>query len=359
MLGTFINNGEKRVHLIPDAATPKIELSLCVHAGDMVHQQSKKKYYVCDRGHGVVCPCKECKSCPEYAQDEPKKVLRIDSSKLIQSEGGRHFNASMIRWRGRWIMAYRMDWRSSRIAIAYLDESFVPVSNHPVDIDHPFCTLGQEDPRLFVHNDKLMLSFSGLREGGINSHVMLAELNPIFFSPLKVWYAHYPSRTQTEKNWVFFSSDGELFCVYSTYPKHTILRVGEVAIEAYSTPTKAMWQVGLVRGGASPVQKDGQWHHFFHGWRNLDGFYTYSLGVCCFELAAPFRVTRMSIAPIATADQRCNPMDEMTKTAAVLFPSGASFENGIWRISCGHHDRWIEIMEFSESQIEDVLEDAT
>ena len=137
--------------------------------------------------------------------------------------------------------------------------------------------------------EKLHLSFAGVEivNGSTRPHVLVAELTRNF-DVVRVWYPHYALRTETEKNWVFFECQGELFAVYSTMPHHQILRIGEQAKLAYSTPTSATWAGGLVRGGAAPVHHRGQWYHFFHGWKLVEGIYVYSIGVLTFEESAAF-----------------------------------------------------------------------
>jgi hypothetical protein len=42
---------------------------LCLHLGDIVPTASRRTHYQCDRGHGTVCPCRECHGCADYEPD--------------------------------------------------------------------------------------------------------------------------------------------------------------------------------------------------------------------------------------------------------------------------------------------------
>lgn len=58
----------------PAGNPPQLErLSLCLHLGRSMTPPNgadpRANWRECERGHGVVCPCSQCKSCPGYEPD--------------------------------------------------------------------------------------------------------------------------------------------------------------------------------------------------------------------------------------------------------------------------------------------------
>ena len=90
------------------------------------------------------------------------------------------FNPSLIDWRGRLLFCYRDNWSGSRLWMCELNPTTLQPQNKPVQLvlRHPLCAGGQEDPRLFVFQDRLHVQFSGveMRNGSIRVHLLHARL---------------------------------------------------------------------------------------------------------------------------------------------------------------------------------------
>lgn len=331
----------------------------CIHLGEAVPANlapdTQRTYRQCDRGHGVVCACNQCQKCSEFAIAEPYRIHRPDKARLSRGTDGNQFNASIIEFEGSTLMAYRTDWRAGRIHIAALDDAFQPIDTQTLDLTHWQSNHGQDDPRLFIHDRKLNVAFCGVeqRNGRRFVHQMLAELSVgADIHVERIWYPHLSARREQEKNWAFFSHGGYLHCVYETAKTHDVLDVMDSAALGYSTPLRHQWSGGLIRGGASPVLVGGEYYHWFHGVKDVNGFLIYSTGLLTFEADPPFRVTRMTRGPVWTAD----PSERAVPKKDVIFPCGAILRGRRWFVSAGHQDKEILIAEFDADEIETLLE---
>jgi predicted GH43/DUF377 family glycosyl hydrolase len=262
------------------------------------------------------------------------------------------FNASLIRYQDRLLLAYRDGWGGSQIHVAELDEHLSPVrSTVLVGLNHERATVGREDPRLFVHQGKLHVAFVGVAKPDevIATSVLYARLSDDLRVE-QVYYPHLAGRNRNEKNWSFFSHDDELYCTYAIAPHHRILHVeGDQVAEAIESWNPAKWTGGPLRGGASPVRVGDQYYHFFHGRVRTPAGVVYNLGCYTFEARPPFRVLRSTVHPLLLADLDTRPKPD---SYAVLFTCGAMLDGGRWRISAGIHDSWIEVIDLDPDQVE-------
>lgn len=336
-------------------STEQVPLPVCVHLGKAVtdgRPDNVRDWRHCDRGHGHVCPCDQCRFCPETQTIEQVRHFRVPLGDIADPKT-RAFNPSIVVRNGRLLMGYRVGWGGGSIRIAELDRNCNVTHDTPITLIHPHCSFGQEDPRLFEWNGRLCLSFCGTEvfTGTLGVHQLLAVLTDDFRVE-RVWYPKYDLRQRCEKNWVYFDHEGELYCVYHSVPEHQILRIGDRATLAYSIPTGSIWQGGLVRGGASPVHHRGQYYHWFHGWRQLGSKIMYSMGLACFEDHPPFRIRRMTPLPLLGPNLKEDPGFPISHTKSVVFPGGALIRNGEWWVSYGHHDCRCEIAIFDEDEVE-------
>lgn len=283
----------------------------------------------------------------------PLRVVRLDGSVLAggasTSAADGHSNASVFRWRGRLLLAYRHRNAGADVWLTELDpDTYQPLSaGRRLNLDHPKARFGREDPRLFEHAGALHVSFTGVNGRQGPTSVLYARLGDDL-AVERVYYPKYDGRQPWEKNWGFFSQDGHLLAVYSIAP-HTVLLVdGDRATPAYETPTPFAWSGGVLRGGAAPVRVGDRWHCWFHGRVSWAGKPTYTAGVYVFDAKPPYRVLRMTPRPVLYGDTRTNDFDYY---ANVIFPCGAVLDGQTWVVSSGVHDRWIEVAEFDAGDV--------
>jgi predicted GH43/DUF377 family glycosyl hydrolase len=182
------------------------------------------------------------------------------------------------------------------------------------------------------------------------ANMLYARLGPSL-DVERIFFPSIPGRASWEKNHVYFEHDRRLYFIYSVSP-HVVLEVeDDKVISRHETPTETEWDSGHMRGGCSPVLHRGKFYHFFHGTAERAGGRLYSLGCAVFEAAPPFRILRITHAPLDEGDPATNP----GKGADVIFPGGAVFLNGQWMIAMGVHDRYSELRFYSESYVESML----
>lgn len=311
------------------------------------------KHGRCHKGAGKnVAGLRCCHGCPDRSATVPRRIARLDARQLTSGGPGPRLNAGLTRWRGELILAYRTGWAGAQCHIAGLDDDFRVRWSRQLALHHLRANYGREDPRLFVHNDRLHVSFIGV-EGtsgsSITTHQLYAELDDDL-NPTRIHAPHYAARAAWEKNWSFFDHEGDLYAVYSVGPPHVVLKIdGDRAEKAFEEPNGRPWTGGLLRGGAPPVRVGDEYWHWFHGCHGQHESRRYNVGLYAFEARPPFRVTRQTPAPLMEDDPDTRPHGQY---CPVLFPAGAALEGDRWLISCGVHDRWVEIQEWDAAEVE-------
>jgi predicted GH43/DUF377 family glycosyl hydrolase len=282
----------------------------------------------------------------------PRSIIEIDPQRLLP--GDSHFNSSIISYRGKLIMAYRIGFDFPRTGIAVLGDDYQPKENYKFEIPtlDPWNTYGKEDLRLFLHQGDLFGSYVGLSEQGANQ--ILCKISPDF-KVVEQCYLDYPERQRDEKNWQFFSYGKQLFCVYTIVP-HVILRLfpnGKVE-KAYETRSLIDWSLGFFRGGAPPILSSNRYYHFFHVTippRSGIPYKRYLGGCYAFHPEPPFHIDKMISGAILVP----NRLERVRRRSSVVFPCGATKVDSGWLISYGYHDVWCRLAVFNESDLESRL----
>lgn len=303
------------------------------------------------RGEGVPGRCKGCDILG--ADSGPLRTVRVDSAALAPGEAGARFNASLIRHRGRLLMAYRTGWAGAEVHVAEMAGDLTPCESVTLGLRHPLARYGREDPRLFEHRGRLHVAYIGVQggKGGIATHQLYARLGDDL-AVEEVFYPEYAHRNPWEKNWQFLSSFGELFAVYTIHP-HRVLHVrGFTAYPFTEAAWTPRWSGGLLRGGAAPVLVGDEYYGWFHGVKDVGGVRTYTAGVYTFEAKPPFRPVRLTPEPLLAPDPADRPPDQW---ASCVFPCGAVLEGGRWLVSYGYMDREIRVAEFDAGAVERAL----
>lgn len=358
----------------PPKSKPERHSLPCIHEGAVIewcetckgvkaelrHVRDCEVHDRCTRGrnNGAVRACVQCPDYrPDYGVNGSLPGVKIVDG-LTKNLSGFAFNAGLIRWRGRLLLAHRDGWSGSNIHIADLDESYRVTGTRLISgLTRRESNYGREDPRLFIHNDRLYLAYigvHGVRSDSIWTYQCFARLNDDL-TVEQTFAPRAPGRNQWEKNWGFFSHAGELYAVYTVAP-HRILRISEhgTATWAYEAPTGIRWLGGELRGGAPPVLMGDEYWHFIHDRIEVDGLRIYRTGLYTFSASPPFEPRRYIPNPILVADPQTKPSDQY---AAVLFTCGALFDeaNDHWKLSSGIHDRWIEVHTLSRTDLEQQL----
>jgi predicted GH43/DUF377 family glycosyl hydrolase len=145
-----------------------------------------------------------------------------------------------------------------------------------------------------------------------------------------------PTQSIVEKNWVFFSHEGKLFCVY--YPSPHV--VYEVEMSSGQPSLGERWEADNwksadlmenARGGAPPVRVGDEFYHFYHTQHRHGRGVSYQVGLYTFEAKAPWNVKRVIKGPLLS-------MVPSKRELNVIFPVGAVFDGATWTLSCGIQD---------------------
>lgn len=265
------------------------------------------------------------------------------------------FNPSICIFKGTSLIAYRNQVNDfpSRIKIGKYTGS--SATNCKV-VEIPSPALGTdlfEDPRLFVHNDELWLSFiaAGIKQGRHYAAQGVALLDE-HFQPKRIFYPTIGDNVNEissgnglllrEKNWTFFSFDGKIHVVYSINPLKVGVMCpnsGEVDWVGHSRFDHP-WKWGDVHGSCGFIDWEGKLLGCFHSFNIVDNQRKYYVG---FYLVDPkeWKVTHISSDPWMEAERNDKldrrPFDQ-TYRPNVIFPCGMYREEEKIFISYGWQD---------------------
>jgi len=196
-----------------------------------------------------------------------------------------------------------------------------------------------EDPRLFVYNDELYLSYTdgwNMAQAKINSDTLKVEES----------YYYSPQPTKQEKNWTFFEADGKLYSVYDLN-NHTIFEMnGKSWTKVATTEFSHGWKWGTLRGGSTPIRIGDKFLSFFHSAKDIVGGKQYFMGAYTFEATFPFRPISISKEPIIAGEWMDDGIKRLSNKIYVVFPNGAIRKEDSWMVSFGYNDwqcRYIEV----------------
>lgn len=353
-----------------------VERPPCIHEGEIVarctscgpkegrHRRRCEMHGVCTRVAQMDMPHEGCDECEHYAPARPAPlgVRFVDQTLLKPRPAGWGFNGSMIRHRGRLLLAYRVGQAGSQTWLAELDERLRPVGNRRLNLDHPAATHGREDPRLFEFRGRLHLMYHGVAGASGPVNVLYARLGDDF-QPERVYHPQLPERGPVEKSHSYFEGlDGELYAVYSVGPIHRVLQIdGERVVGRWDQPYRLPWNGGHMRGGAPPVLLPGgeRFGHWFHGRIDVNaaGQRTrgalYTAGYYEFESRPPFRPVRGTPSFLACGNPaELRHWQRETEFPAVVWPAGAILEGGSWRVSCGWQEEEVHVAEWAAAALD-------
>jgi predicted GH43/DUF377 family glycosyl hydrolase len=269
------------------------------------------------------------------------------------------FNPAIVRRAdGLWLVTRRSEFLETfefgynELMAFSLDDDHLPLYGKPIYCDKFSSREHFEDPRAVFHNNRWWLSacnFVVYAEGDgaktwTGAHQVLLEIDDDW----RTHRRHDPiygkngagvfEQKGDEKNWLWFSHEGELHLIYQTLP-HMIVRWDEALrpVEEYETEVWLPgWHYGHPRGGTAPIRVGRQFISFFHSsmpWRA--GKRRYYMGAYAFEAAPPFHVTAVTPKPLLVGSLE-DPWAE--GKPLVVFPCAALHEYGVWTISLGVND---------------------
>lgn len=269
------------------------------------------------------------------------KNYRATTGKFLEVTN--YFNPSWIEFKGMNIMCYRMEpmpfCTTTRLGLCLIDDNLNPIEGTHVLLNLHSRLKGYmegfhvEDPRLFIHNNELYLSYTD------GYQMAQAKIEPNTLQAANSFYIEKPNTTRTEKNWIFFSHENELYSVYSTSP-HVIFKMDEKKHSiVYQTDWKNQWKYGEIRGGSSPILWNGQYLSFFHSSITL-GYHgrQYHMGAYTFESKPPFNVRCITREPIISGENINPSIQRLSNKIFVVFPGGQIRNETGFDVAFGYND---------------------
>lgn len=219
------------------------------------------------------------------------RLHKIDSALLCP--GQMQFNNSVCVWRGKRLMAYRLENRTSKswaqIAICELDENWQPITGTNKILEIPVPCHGSnlfEDPRLYVSGDKLSLTFITARFDGkrhVACQCISHDFNPannrvrylIHNIGNNINYAAVgdASKLSGEKNWTLLPDLAGI--IYQLNPLIVYRNEQKVS----QTKADTSWVLGRWSGSTPLIAWQDNWLGCFHSFNyGNDGHRSYYAG---------------------------------------------------------------------------------
>jgi hypothetical protein len=278
---------------------------------------------------------------------EQLSALALDASVLPPFS----YNPSLGRFNGKMIMTYRYHAdgdRRTRLGMARLNGSRL---EEPRDLQLTGHSL--EDARLFTFHGETWFSWVESDIGaGPKAHCVVKYGRLDFFG--KVTETHQVkigSNTgqHMEKNWCFFESDENLFCVYRAQPDYTVLQLhGSAVINEYKTP-EVRWAYGEIRGGCVVPYGEKSLLRLFHS-RTESIEPRYYVGALIMERRPPFNVVAISKRPVLYGAELPD-CGKYPYKARVVFPGGALPFEKDWLLAVGLNDCACGVVKVSEKDL--------
>lgn len=284
------------------------------------------------------------------------EVLPLDTALLPKAA----YNPSICRVNGKLLMTYRYHpgaGYETQLGISELSEQFAITRTRNLEMGEG----SHEDARLFSLHGEPWMSW-------VEAWNLRSRDNRCFvkYSQLEDWKTTRIYHTKSggnetgrlEKNWVYFESDENLFCVYHSHPEQIILQVqGDTVINEYKTPGP-WWPYGQVRGG-SIVQWGEQLLRIFHSsMDNEPGAVKrrYYVGACLMKNKPPFEVVAISKKPVLYGSEidMLKPADRKAifhHKGSVIFPCGTVIHENRLIVSVGVNDSACALVKLKWEQL--------
>lgn len=290
-----------------------------------------------------------------------KGIISIENTSLIQKADlllsypdpkgkqirvTNHLNCSFIKFKGKIIFVYRMEsmpWCSfTKLGICFMNESegnYFPVkeSNKVLNLHSALHGYAKgyhvEDPRLFVYNDELYLSYCD------GYQMAQAKINHETLEASESFYIDKPLKSRTEKNWTFFQHKNNLYSVYSINPHIVFKMNGSNFEKQFETRFTSQWKWGELRGGTSPILTRDGYLSFFHSSLDMqNNGRQYFVGAYMFDKEPPFSVIAISEKPLLAGEYISESVPRLSSKIFVVFPGGVIEDGNGYNISFGYND---------------------
>lgn len=285
-----------------------------------------------------------------------------------------HYNSSLtLDPEGDFFLFYRHDLPygkdpykfNSYIGVSKLDSAFScttsPISTSLIPSEY------SEDPRALLWGGGIYLSYNDEIPhimGGRSIHITKLSHS---LTPSDNRYNLDLCLKPVEKNWAPFLHNDEVYFEYSINP-HKIIKWNQESniIEHQLSHERGIrrsieWERkwGILRGGTPAQLVGNEYLSFFHSSFRELGVNWYVMGAYTFEAEPPFRITKISKAPIIFKGIYDTPPSHTApKNLRSLFPAGFVIDGDEIHVSCGENDCATKIISFNKEKLLESLSPA-
>lgn len=295
----------------------------------------------------------------------------LDTKKIELAQYPEAFNPSVIRWKGKLLLSFRIIPNpilkyNSEIGVVWVDENFDPISEPQIlDLTPAFApkevASRAEDARLIEIKGQLFIIYDDCRDyklskGGFRMYVAkLDEENGKFIAshimPLTKFEGE--SKNLREKNWVPFDYQDDLHLAYSVVPHRIFRYVGKEACETIcETKMDPQWEWGTLRGGTPALKIDNQFYlTFFHSSKTMKSLHSdnqdvlhYFIGAYTYSLDPPFEINLISPEPIVGKNFYHGPIYKpYWHPVRVVYAAGYVQNEKVFSVVYGRqdHEMWV------------------
>ena len=290
------------------------------------------------------------------------RVNFIENDSLCGAKGTPRFNGSFTIWNGKRLIAYRFydeTKNECQLGISELDQENRIISNHPLKFRAHGNTGSFMDPRLFIHEGQLWISFA---EWSMNpGHQCLVRCVSLGgeYRPARDLTIRYGANYKAgfEKNWMFLSRGKELWFCYKL-SEGIMVRVcpltGKVLEEKKGK--HVTWLLDHLRGGSCFIPWGEDFIGFYHSGSDHQWMLRrYGLGAVVLD-GKTFALKSMSLPFIYGS--RNDPFIERSRPGNVncVFVAGAVDTGNEITVSAGVNDSSNALIRIPKDKLNEVLE---
>ena len=265
----------------------------------------------------------------------------------------RNYNPSLLALSGGgFLYAYRTEAATEKevgvsgIALAVLDDALEVQGNWRLELPDAPADASVEDPRLFDHQGRPWVAFTVARYTGkgLRSRQAYARLRRAGkgWKLGEVLYPDYGANGGggMEKNWTFFSAEGQIRCVYDLgFARWTVLGLDGERVTDTWIDAALEWPYGRMSGGTPAIPWNGDLLTLFHSFRDHPTRQRYYYaGALTFEALAPHRPKLATPQPVLVGREEWGRPEYAPWQPLCVFPGGLVQRGDELLVAYGRND---------------------
>ncbi len=284
---------------------------------------------------------------------EQVECLALETQKLHKFGYNNSLNS-----KGWMAYRYHVSKLATRLAVAQLGENGAVISDRKIQMT--VAGKSVDDPKVFSHGGQDFLSWVEATwddadyQNTIRCVVKRAKFNGAELTDI-VTDGLLPGNDgkSLQKNFIYFSHDGELHVIYECAPALRIFRISDFT--QFTSPGIA-WPYGTPKGDTAPLPYEGKLMRFFHSRldnEKLGSRHRYYIGAVLHNAEPPFAVERVSKRPIVYGSEinGVKKADCPHWKANVVFGGSAVEKDGAFLLPIGVNDSEMVITKITEKEL--------